>query len=85
MSPVSIQQPAQQTIHLDAKVGEWYGIRAGCRPDDDVEAAVRGEDVLADDLSQSAFQSVAIDRRLSMSWHDEANPRKAERGSARPD
>ncbi len=85
MAPVSTHQPTQHTVHLDAKVGKRYGIGAGCRPDDDVETALGGKEILADDFSQSAFQSVAIHRRLSMSGHDEANPRKAERGSARPD
>ena len=84
-APVSTHQPTQHTIHLCAKVSKRDGICAGRRFDDDVQTMLGWKDILANDFSQSALQPVAIHRGLSMSWHDDAHSRKAERGSARPD
>ena len=83
--PVSTHQPTQHTAHLDAQIGEGHGIRAWCRSDDDVQPALGWKDILANDFSQPAFQPVSIHRRFAMTRDDDANPRKAERGSARPD
>ncbi len=62
MAPVSIHQPTQYTVHLDAQVRKRHGICAGRCPDDDVQPTVGRKHILADDFSQSAFQSVAIHR-----------------------
>lgn len=83
--PVSTHQPTKRTAHLGAKVGVGYSIRAGCRSDDDVHPVVGLEHILANDLPQPALQPVSIHRRFAVTRHDDANPRKAERGSARPD
>ena len=85
VSPVSTHQPVHNTAHLDAKIGEWHSIRAWRRPDDDVQPVFGGKNVLADDLPQPALQSVTIHRRPAVTRYDDADPRKAERGSARPD
>jgi hypothetical protein len=84
MAPVSTQHPTQDPVHLDAQVGKRYRIRAWRRSDDDVQSLVHGKDILANDLPQPALQPVAIHRRLSVARHNDANPWKAERGSARP-
>lgn len=83
--PVSTHQPTQHTAHLGAKVGEGHSVRAWGRSHDDVQPALGWKDILADDFPQSALQPVSIHRRFAMTRYDDANPRKAERGSARPD
>ena len=83
--PVSTHQPTHHAVHLDAKIGKRNGVCSWRRSNDDVESALGGEYVLANDFAKPALQSIAIDRRLSMTRHDDANSRKAERGSARPD
>jgi len=83
--PVSTHQPTQHTVHLDAKIGEGHAICTGCRSDNDVQPALGWKDILANDLSQPALQPVSIHRRFAMARYYDANPRKAERGSARPD
>jgi hypothetical protein len=82
---VSTHQPTDHAVHFDAKIGKRNGIRCWRRSNDDVESALRGKHILANDLPEAALQSIAIHRGLPMTGHDEADPRKAERGSARPD
>ena len=84
-APVSTHQPTHHAVHFDAKIGKRNGVCSWRRSDDDVESAIGGEHVLANDFAKPALQSIAIHRRLPMTGHDDANPRKAERGSARPD
>jgi hypothetical protein len=84
-SPVSTQQPAHHPGHFGVKVGKRYGVRSRRRLHDDVESAIRCQHFLPDDFSQAPLQSIAVHGRLSMAGHDDANSRKAERGSARPD
>jgi len=82
---VSTHQPTHHAGHLDAQVGERNRVSAGCRSNDDVEAALRWQHILSDDLSEAALQSIAVHRGLAVSRHDDAHSGKAERGSARPD
>jgi hypothetical protein len=84
-TPVSTHQPTEHVFHLDAQVGERQEIGSWRRSDDDVESVFRWKHVLPHDFSQAPFQSIAIHCGLAVSWHDDAHPRKAERGSARPD
>lgn len=84
-TPVSSQQTLHHAVHLDAKIGKGHRIGTGRRPHDDVQPAPAGQDVLPNDFAQPALQSVAVHRRLTMPRHDDADSRKAERGSARPD
>ena len=84
-SPVSTQQPAHHTGHFRAKVGKRHAVCSGRRFENDVEPPIRCQHILPDDFSQTTFQSIAVHGRLSMARHNDANSRKAERGSARPD
>lgn len=84
-TPVSTHQPTEHVVHLDAQVGERHGIRSWGRSDDDVETVIPSEHVLPHDFSQAPFQSITTHCGLAVSWHDDAHPGKAERGSARPD
>jgi hypothetical protein len=84
-SPVSTRQPTEEPAHFDAQVREGRGIRSRCRSNDDIETTLRRQHILSHDFSQTTFQSIAIHRRVSVTWHDDAHSWKAERGSARPD
>jgi hypothetical protein len=84
-APVSTHQPTEHAVHFDAQVGERHGIRSRRCSDDDVETALRRQHILPHDFSQASLQSIAMHRRLTVAWHDDAHSRKAERGSARPD
>jgi hypothetical protein len=85
VAPVSTQQPAQRTVHLGAEVGEIHGVRAGRGTHDDVQAAIGWQHILPNDFPQATLEPVAVHRRFPVTRYDDANPRKAERGSARPD
>jgi hypothetical protein len=83
--PVSSHEPDHRPDYLFADVGELERVRTRRRPKYHVDSATTAKDFPANDLSQAPFEQVAVHRRAAMSWHDDANPRKAERGSARPD
>jgi hypothetical protein len=85
VAPVSTHQTTEHAVHLLAEIGELQRIRTWGRAHDDVEALLRGENILANDFPQAALEPIAIHSRLSMARHNDTNPRKAERGSARPD
>jgi hypothetical protein len=85
VAPVSAHQPTERTADFRAQVCELHCIRAGSRPDDDVQSAFGWKHILANDFPQATLEPVAIHRRLSMARYNDTNSRKAERGSARPD
>lgn len=85
ISPVSTDQSCDHAVHLRTKGIEWRGIRGWCGFDDDIQRHISWQEIRPDDFAQPPFQSVAVHRSVAMARHDDANPRKVERGSARPD
>lgn len=71
-------------MHFRTQVGERKGIRRRRRPDDDVDPMTGRKDILSHDLAQAALQAVAIHRIPPVPRHDDPDPWKTERGSARP-
>ena len=82
--PVSSHEPDHCPVHLSAKVSKRERVSGRRCPKNDVQPEIAGQDILANDLTQAALESVAVHRRSAMARHDDADPRKTERGSARP-
>ena len=85
VAPVSTQQAAHRISHLGAQIGKGDGIGRRRGPHDDVPSMFRWQYVVANDFAEPTLEPVAIHCRLPMARNNDANPRKTERGSARPD
>lgn len=85
VSPVSTTQASDHVTHFFAKRVERGGIRSGCAFDDDIQRHIGWQKIVPDNFAQPPFQAVAIHRGVAVARHDDSDPWKIERGSARPD